>query len=159
MDRFWSVVEGADEPMTVMYAADVPSSVYGAGGPNAEWPWGMGDLPRWRKEAEAPGSADGDGADGDAVETRASPGAALASESMLRHVPESQLGHLGRSRLDVGICGSTCGWRLEPHLLYSMSVLHHGKPRAVYTVPPQGTAALEEMAAKAMVRGRGKFLC
>lgn len=141
IDRFWEAVTDADEPMTVLHAADLPSSIYGGGGGGQHLDWGLGDLPRWERRRD------------DAEEEG---GTSLASESLLRHTRE--LGHIGQTRLDLGMCFASTPWRLAPHLLYTASVLHHGKPRAIYAITPDGAEALERAVKEVQVRAWGGLL-
>ncbi|XP_042396116.1 lysine-specific demethylase JMJ703-like [Zingiber officinale] len=124
--EYWRIVERPTEGIEVLYGADLDTSVFGSGFPEASTSsqyvkvqdqyvnsgWNLNNLARL-------------------------PGSVLSLES--KNVPGIIV-----PLIDVGMCFSSFCWHVEGHHLYSLKYLHLGAPKIWYGVPAKDASKLED---------------
>ncbi|KAA6416700.1 MAG: lysine-specific demethylase 5C-like, partial [Trebouxia sp. A1-2] len=127
--EFWKVVEEAEDPVEVLYGADIDTTITGSGfpikgssnSPYAEHGWNLNNLPKL------------DGTYG----------------SMLRHIEESIPGVVV-PWMYIGMMFSSFCWHIEDHMFYSINYHHWGDAKKWYGVPGSAGHIFEEAFRKAL---------
>lgn len=127
--EFWKVVEEAEDPVEVLYGADIDTTITGSGfpqkgssnSPYAEHGWNLNNLPKL------------DGTYG----------------SMLRHIEENIPGVVV-PWMYIGMMFSSFCWHIEDHMFYSINYHHWGDAKKWYGVPGSAGHLFEEAFRKAL---------
>jgi len=128
MERdFWDIVEHGDEPIEVIYGADLDTGHYGSGFPldpsspdaamsaYAKHVWNINNFPQLSGKFP----------------------------SLLKHIEDKITGVMV-PWMYVGMMYSAFCWHIEDHMFYSVNYMHWGEAKRWYGVPAYATHAFEE---------------